>query len=577
VSIRARLLTGMVALVCAGLVVAAVSTYEEQRSFLMGRVSQQVQAAIAPVAFRLGGAAALGLRVGRLSGRFAPAASRGSAPSAAGSSTSTGGRPSSQATQADLLVRSARRALRSLPGARPRAALPPGTFGALVSRTGSVLSLRVFGYGTQALGEPRLPAHPPLSRPGAPLRLFTIRASNGSAWRAVAFTLGADTAIAAVPLTEVETTLARLVHVELMVGLGVIGALVVLGWLVIRVGLRPLDRIGRVAREIAAGDLSRRVAPADGRTEAGRLGASLNQMLAQIERAFADRRASEERMRQFIADASHELRTPLQVIRGYAELFRMGAAGERETIERAMARIESEAARMGTLVDDLLALAELERPPGRPASEVDLSRLADQAVQDARVLDGEREMAADLADAAFVLGDPLRLRQMVDNLLRNALGHTPPGTPVEVSVGLTDDGRVRLSVRDHGPGLPPGAGERVFERFWRAERGRARGPGGAGLGLAIVRAVAIAHGGEVRAIDAPGGGALFEVLLPAAPRRPPRDPTAEPQTDARLSCAPPRDDDSQRTLSPLSTASYPRAPQCSADQVENRANETHRA
>ncbi|MGH2858912.1 MAG: histidine kinase dimerization/phospho-acceptor domain-containing protein, partial [Solirubrobacteraceae bacterium] len=324
VSVRARLLVGMAALVAAGLAVAAVATFEEQRSFLLDRVAQQVQAAVAPVAFRLDGRAPVPFR---LAGRPRPPGGSGA------------------------------RALRDLPGSPPRTDLPPGTFGALLSPAGVVLRRRVFSYDAQATTAPTLPRHPPLSRAGSPLQTFTIHSRGGLRWRAAAFELGRDVAIVAVPLTEVEETLGRLVRVELLVGLGVIAALIVLGWAVIRLGLRPLERIGTVASEIARGDLSRRVVPSGGRTEVGRLGQSLNEMLGQIERAFADRRSSEERLRRFIADASHELRTPLQSIRGYAELFRLGAAGEPETLARAMARIESEAARMGVLVDDLLALA----------------------------------------------------------------------------------------------------------------------------------------------------------------------------------------------------------------------------
>ena len=516
-SIRARLLVGMVALVSIGLTAAAVVTYEEQRSFLLDRVQQQAQAALGPVAFRLASSS------GRLAGdRADPAA------------------------QSGLLTASARRALRRLPGSPPRADLPPGTFGALLSPAGTVLKRQVFTYGEQGPPEPTLPRHPPLSKRGSRLQMFPVRSSDGTRWRAAAFALpGGEIAVVAIPLTEVEATLGRLVTVELLVGVGVIAALVALGWAVIRLGLRPLGRIGRVASEIAGGDLSRRVQPAGGRTEVGRLGTSLNEMLAQIERAFADRSASEERLRRFIADASHELRTPLQAIRGYAELFRLGATDDRETLARAMSRIESEAARMGVLVDDLLVLAALDQAPEPAPVPVDLAALADQTAQDARVLAPDRELSVDLHRPAIVLGDSDRLRQMLVNLLRNAIIHTPAGTPIELSlVTAGDDRRVELSVRDHGPGLPPDGADQVFERFWRAEGGRSRGRGGAGLGLAIVRAVATAHGGEVAAMNAADGGAEFTVWLPAAP--------------AERAAAPV---DSQENLSLLSSSSYLRGSQ----------------
>jgi two-component system OmpR family sensor kinase len=303
--------------------------------------------------------------------------------------------------------------------------------------------------------------------------------------------------------------------VEGLVGGGVILALVLLGWVVIRIGLRPLERMGRVASEIAQGDLSRRVSPTDQRTEVGRLGRSLNEMLGQIERAFTARRQSEDRLRRFLADASHELRTPLASIRGYAELFRLGAADDPATLERAMARIEAEAARMGVLVEDLLSLAALDQAPERPRVPVDLGELAAHAAEDTRVTSADRDVLVDVDEPeVLVMGDPDQLRQLVANLMRNAVIHTPAGTPIEVGVHR-EDGLAHLDVRDHRPGLPDDAGDQLFERFWRTEGGRSRGRGGAGLGLAIVKAIATAHGGSVRAGNAPGGGACFAASLPA--------------------------------------------------------------
>jgi two-component system, OmpR family, sensor kinase len=282
---------------------------------------------------------------------------------------------------------------------------------------------------------------------------------------------------------------------------------------VIRVGLRPLERMGRVASEIANGDLSRRVTPDDPRTEVGRLGASLNQMLVQIEQAFADRGESEDRLRRFLSDASHELRTPLASIRGYAELFRLGAAAEPEELERAMARIESEATRMGVLVENLLLLARLDELPEMTLVPVDLRELAEHAVQDTRAVAPDRDVRLTADGAAWVLADSEQLRQLLTNLTRNAVIHTPTGTAIEVTVGA-DGGRAVLEVRDHGPGLPADAGDHVFERFWRTEGGRSRGRGGAGLGLAIVKAIVQAHHGEVHAGNATDGGAVFTVTLP---------------------------------------------------------------
>jgi two-component system OmpR family sensor kinase len=291
--------------------------------------------------------------------------------------------------------------------------------------------------------------------------------------------------------------------------------LAVVSLFLVRLGLRPLDRMAATAGSIAGGDLSRRISPATERTEVGRLGLALNAMLERLERAFVARQASEDRLRRFLADASHELRTPLASIRGYAELFRIGAAREPADTEKAMARIEQESARMGVLVEDLLALARLDelREPAR--EDVDLAALARDAVDDARAMAPDRPIDVTASGATTLLGDPHQLRQVLGNLLRNALVHTPAGTPVDVAVSRAD-GEVRLDVRDHGPGLPDGDAGVLFERFWRAEGGRERGRGGAGLGLAIVAGIVAAHHGRVEAADAEGGGARFTVHLPAA-------------------------------------------------------------
>jgi two-component system OmpR family sensor kinase len=290
----------------------------------------------------------------------------------------------------------------------------------------------------------------------------------------------------------------------------------VVAWAVVRVGLLPLDRIGHTAGAIAGGDLSHRVEGADPRTEVGRLGIAFNAMLDRLEEAFARRKASEDRLRTFIADASHELRTPLASIRGYAELFRMGAARDPADTEKAMRRIEDEAARMGVLVEDLLTLARLDEVADVPYAEVDVASLARDAVDDARATAPDRDIElVSNGAAAGVLGDAHALRQVLGNLLRNALVHTPSGTPIEVGVSTVPEA-VRLEVRDHGAGLPTEDPNELFERFWRAEAGRERGRGGAGLGLAIVAGIVDKHGGRVSASNADGGGASFVVTLPRA-------------------------------------------------------------
>jgi two-component system, OmpR family, sensor kinase len=292
---------------------------------------------------------------------------------------------------------------------------------------------------------------------------------------------------------------------------GVLALLGVFAWLVVRVGLLPLDRMGHTAAAIAGGDLSHRVRTTDPRGRAARHRA---QPHARPARAGVRRpRGLAGAPAPFIADASHELRTPLASIRGYAELFRMGAARSPGDVEKAMRRIEDEAARMGVLVEDLLTLARLDEVREAEHVEVDLAALARDAADDARAMAPDREISLH-ADPATVSGDPHQLRQVLANLLRNALVHTPAGTPVELQVAR-EAGEVALRVRDHGPGLPGDDPDALFERFWRAEGGRERGKGGAGLGLAIVAGIVDAHGGRVSAGNAPDGGAVFTVRLPA--------------------------------------------------------------
>ncbi len=366
---------------------------------------------------------------------------------------------------------------------------------------------------------------PPQIPAGAPVgRFFTVHGTGGSDthYRVYMARDPEDPGLTAVaiPLADVSQTLHRLLLVEGLVIAGVLLALGLTAFFVVRLGLRPLNRMEATAGAIAAGDLSRRVSPATSATEVGRLGLALNRMLYRLEQAFADRQASEDRLRQFLADASHELRTPLASIRGYAELFRMGAASGRGETALAMRRIEDEAARMGVLVEDLLRLARLDEAPELRREHVDVAKLARDAVTDARATAPERPISVSAPEREIVSGDPHQLHQVLANLMRNALVHTPPEAAIEVSVSR-EDGYVEIGVRDHGPGLPAGAGERLFERFWRAEGGRERGRAGAGLGLAIVREIVTAHDGSVRAGNAPGGGAEFVVTLPAdGPARP---------------------------------------------------------
>jgi len=343
---------------------------------------------------------------------------------------------------------------------------------------------------------------------------------NGVKWRVVGVpwtdAQPGGMVLVARDITDETNTVHRLVTLELLIGVAVVVLLGAVGYVLVSRSLWPLLDVEETAEAIAAGDLSRRVPEADPRTEVGRLSAALNAMLQQIESSFRVREASERRMRRFLSDASHELRTPLTSIRGFAELYRQGAATPEE-LPRLMRRIEDEGARMGLLVDDLLLLARLdeERPLARTV--VDLVPLATDAVHDARAVDPDRDVTLDVVGTRFaVVGDEPRLRQVLANLVGNARKHTPAGTPIEVRL-QADDGYVAVEVVDHGPGLSPEDAERVFERFFRASESRTRAEGGAGLGLAIVAALAEAHGGSVAVRETPGGGATFSLRLPLAP------------------------------------------------------------
>jgi two-component system OmpR family sensor kinase len=496
-SLRSRVLVSVLVLAAAGLVLLAAVTYAEQRSFLQGRVDQEVKDAVPALSQILD------------SRGFLPA---GTKSNSAISGVQGNGGPGPGGPE-------------SAPG-EPRTGrlpvnLPPGTFGQRREQSGKILGSEPITYGQAAPPAPEIPARIPIGK------LFTVGSvgSSGLRYRALAKRDPEDVAItvAAVPLREVDQTLNRLLLVEGLVIGGVLLALGVSAFFVVRLGLRPLDRMEVTAGEIAAGQLSRRVTPATPRTEVGRLGLALNAMLDRLERAFAERTASEERLRQFLSDASHELRTPLASIRGYAELHRMGATEDAAGTELAMRRIEAESKRMGVLVEDLLMLARLDEEPELRRQPVDLAALARDAGEDARAIAPARTISVDAAGSAVVWGDPHQLRQVLANLTRNALVHTPARTPIELSVEQ-DGESVTIRVRDHGPGLPAESRESMFDRFWRAEGGRERGKAGAGLGLAIAHGVLEAHGGQIEAHDAPGGGALFVVRLPkAAPREAPRE------------------------------------------------------
>jgi two-component system OmpR family sensor kinase len=456
-TLRVRLLLGLVVLAAIGLAVAGAVTYHEQQTFFSKRVNDQLTSALAnPQQF----------------------------------SSTFGDRES--------------------PAGAYQRNLPFGTYAEVRFPDGTIQTVSTDSVSNSA--KPNLPAKVSVGQ------IFSV---HHPSYRALARRVpvasptyaGPAVLVVAIPLRDMSESLHRLLLVELTVAFGVLLGLAILAWWVIKLGLRPLEHMQETAGAIAAGDLSQRIEIVDEHTEVGQLGIALNEMMQQIESAFAARAASEGRLRRFVGDASHELRTPLTSIRGYAELFRRGAADRPEDLAKAMRRIEEEADRMGSLVDDMLLLARLDQ--GRPLERqpVDLTRLARDAVDDARAVAPNRPVDFSPNGAVFVPGDELRLRQVLGNLLQNANRHTPPDTPVHVRV-LNDDDEAVIEVADEGPGMATEDANRVFERFWRSDPSRTRSSGGAGLGLAIVAAIASAHGGRAEVQSAPGQGSVFRVHLP---------------------------------------------------------------
>jgi two-component system, OmpR family, sensor kinase len=352
---------------------------------------------------------------------------------------------------------------------------------------------------------------------------FTVPADGaGADWRVlvrsdlvVARTGQPVLVVRGVSLGDVHDTTRRLVAVEVLVGLGVLVLLGALSYAVVRSSLRPLAEVEDAAVDITRGNLARRAPPADPRTEVGRVSLAFNTMVDQIEHAFRAREASEQRLRQFVSDAGHELRTPLTSIRGFAELHRQGAVTDPAEVARAMARIESEAARMGLLVEDLVMLARLDEQRPLDVTDVDLAPLVADAVADVRGVQPERPVSYHVPGSVVVRGDEARLRQVLANLVGNAVQHT--GSDVQVAVRLRREGDAAvLEVTDAGQGMPPDVAQRVFERFYRADASRTRASGGSGLGLSIVASLVQAHGGTIELETAPGRGSSFRVRLPLA-------------------------------------------------------------
>lgn len=468
--LRVRLLLTLVPLFVAGLAAADIGTYAALQSSELARVDQEILAAHQSVQHALTGES-----------------SAGGGPSGGGDSV-------------------------------PGLAIAPGTFGQLISASGQVVAQKSFeSYGQSVTSHPALPSGLKPGTPTSPNFLTVAASSGGGRYRVYVDTASdtetGDVLVVAVPLDEVDATLSGLVKLELGVSGGVTLLLALATWLIVRRSLRPLQRMGTTARSIVATGLNQRVRPADEKTEVGNLGLALNTMLEQLEAAFAARTASEDRLRQFVSDASHELRTPLTSMRGYAELLRRNPEMDREEMGTAARRIEDEAKRLGVLVDDLLLLARLDQGRALEHNHVDLEALVTDAAADASVADPGRQVRARIAAPLALVGDDMRLRQVLSNLLRNALVHTPRGTPVEVIL-RPQNGSAVVEVVDHGPGIPAPEAGRIFERFHRAENGRSRDRGGSGLGLSIVAAVVAAHGGTVAVAETPGGGATFRIVLP---------------------------------------------------------------
>ena len=412
-----------------------------------------------------------------------------------------------------------------LPGESTVAVLAPGTFVAVRDGAGNIVGVPVAAH--VAGGRAVLPALPVEisglsrsangSRDGAVYFTVTSADAGGPPFRVRASGLpNGQQLIVAVPLTNTVDTLHRLLAIELAVSAGALLAAAGLGWWLVRVGLAPLAAVKQTAADIADGQLDRRVPGEDHDTEVGQLARALNVMLGRIESAFAQRDATEARLRRFVADASHELRTPLAAVMAYSEMFQRGASERPADLARLLAGIQAETARMSKLVEDLLLLARLDEGTPLEHHPVELVGLTAQAIETATAVGPEWPVRLHADRPVEVVGDEVRLRQVLDNLLANVRAHTPPGTTTQVRVGLDGDQAV-IEVADNGPGLTEEQAGQVFERFYRADPSRSRRRGGSGLGLSIAAAIVAAHGGQV-AVSARSDashGATFTVRLPA--------------------------------------------------------------
>jgi two-component system OmpR family sensor kinase len=396
------------------------------------------------------------------------------------------------------------------------AAVVPGAYVELRDNGGHVV---LTGSARRAFAtvRPRYPVRIAGLAKRASVRYFDVGAAGGRATFRVRAQRTAEGGVllVALSLDDVAHTLRTLLAIEIVVTVAALLGAIGLGVWLVSLVMRPLRAIEATAARIAGGDLTQRV-PADARTEVGRLGTALNAMLQRIEDAFRRRTESEERLKLFVADASHELRTPVSAVAAYAELFERGARDRPDDLARAMQGIRRETQRLGTLIDELLVLARVDEEGLRRRERVDLVALAGEAMQSALVLGPGWPLTMSASRPAEVVGDAIALRQIIDNLLANVRGHTPAGTEGRLRIFAEGD-EVILEVADDGPGLTAVEAERVFERFYRADPSRRRAHGGTGLGLAVVAALARAHGARTELKTEPRSGATFRVIFPAPP------------------------------------------------------------
>lgn len=481
-TLRTRLIAALVALSAIGLCVFGVVTYELYQRSLLDQLDGQLEAIARPQAQRLTSLVSAGL---------------------------VGDDCTTQVVRSDGF------------GAGPRGGFGPGQGLDAFSQLYVAGSLVGCVPAISTAGRPDVPDV--LASTDRSTRRTVGSASGSGDWRVLASPIEAEgpgrsavsgnvVVVVAVRTGGVDESMSRLVRIEVAAGIGLLVALAAGAWLVLRRGLRPLERMATSAATITAGDLSQRVAPSDERTEVGQLGLALNTMLDGIEEAFTQREATERRLRQFLADASHELRTPLTSIQGFAELYRIGAGGDEvPDLPVIMGRIESESARMRTLVEDLFLLAELDRVRPVRSDPVDLSVLAADACTDAVAMAPDRRVVLDAPEPVIVRGDTDHLRQAIVNLVSNAIRHTPADTPIEVGT-RSMPGWAAVAVRDHGPGLDEAGLAHAFDRFWQADP--ARVGSSSGLGLSIVAGIAAEHGGTVAVENMPDGGARFTIRIP---------------------------------------------------------------